>query len=207
MKVKGLKLGDVFRILDHHYYGPDRHFVRDRQYARPVSDLHARDIPLGNLADNRVEVVRPADSSPIRRFNHLLILAGGDVVLEYLGAWRVHRCEPGEKITTFILSASSLSASQVKVPTADTALGFVIAEGSKHLGRPPGSMILAYGGRAYARATGQEVTGKRTHGGYKRIVKVDGVLRLTIAGVLTLPGEPALYDIIQDHFGPTAAAH
>src|SRR3954451_5708931 len=79
---------------------------------------------------------------------------------------------------------------------------FTIVRGSQHLGRQPGTMIFAYKGRVYARATPEEVTGKKQTGGYKRVKVLDGAKRLIIWGLLTLPEEGALYDVIQDHFGP-----
>ena len=87
-------------------------------------------------------------------------------------------------------------------PTAETALLFGISVGSNHLGRPPGSDVIAYNGRVYGRATKKEVFGKSAHGGYKVVRNIDGAKRMIIAGLLGLPSEFALYDIIMEHFGP-----
>jgi hypothetical protein len=62
--------------------------------------------------------------------------------------------------------------------------------------------VFAYGGRLYARATKREVLGESKKGGYKRILMIDGAKRVVIAGLLTLPSEFALYDIIMEYFGP-----
>ena len=40
--------------------------------------------------------------------------------------------------------------------------------------------------------------------GYNRVQKIDGVRRMIIMGILVIPNEFALYDIIQEHFGPDA---
>jgi hypothetical protein len=123
------------------------------------------------------------------------------VQLEYLYPWRVRRATAEERHVTFVLNGGTFEKSVVDQPGEDTALPFTIVSGGKHLGRPGMSMIFAYKGRAYARATKLEVTGKRSMGGYKRTVREDGAQRLVIAGLLTLPEEGALHDVIQDHFG------
>ena len=68
--------------------------------------------------------------------------------------------------------------------------------------RPSGSEIVAYNGRVYGRATKKEVLGKAAMGGYKLVRNIDGAKRMIIAGLLTIPSEFALYDIIMEHFGP-----
>jgi hypothetical protein len=64
------------------------------------------------------------------------------------------------------------------------------------------SELFAYGGRVYARATNKEVLGKAQIGGYKRMRTIDGAKRLVIVGLLTVPSEFALHDIMMEHFGP-----
>ena len=56
-----------------------------------------------------------------------------------------------------------------------------------------------------ARATKKEVLGQSAMGGYKIVRKIDGARRIIIAGVLAIPDEFALYDIIIEHFGPGTA--
>ena len=152
------------------------------------------------LGDKPVEVVERLGD--IGRAEHLLILRGGAVVLEHLGYWQIHAHTPGDPLTEFVLTGSFFGASESEVPTAETAIGFGLLTGAKELGRAKGSEVFAYAGRVYARATNLDATGRRTTGAYKRLRTIDGVKRLVIAGLLTLPGEPALYDIIMEHFGP-----
>lgn len=155
---------------------------------------------IGRFGDRPVEVVERLGD--IGRAEHLLILRGGAVVLEFAGNWRVYSHTPGDPMTEFVLTGSNFGGSESEVPTAETAIGFALKTGASELGRPNGSEVFAFGGRVYARATNFDVTGKKTRGAYKRLRKIDGVQRLIIAGLLTLPGEPALYDIIMEHFGP-----
>jgi hypothetical protein len=97
--------------------------------------------------------------------------------------------------------------SPTDTPTDDTALAFAVGTGAKHLGRAKGSDVLAYKGRVYARATNRDVLGRATAGSYKRLKKIDGAKRLIIVGLLTIPNEFALYDIIMEHFGPDTVPH
>jgi hypothetical protein len=158
------------------------------------------------FAKKPVEIVKQPETGPIRRVGDVLFLSDGDVQLEYLYPWLVRRCEPGELLTRFVLHGHTFETSVVNAPSEDTALPFTIRHGGKHFGRPSSSMLFAYKGRVFARATIQEVRGPsaRNSGGYKDFVREDGARRLVIAGALTLPEEGALHDIIQDHFGPGA---
>jgi hypothetical protein len=155
-----------------------------------------------------IEVVERA--AEIHRAENTLVLRGGEVTLEYMGAWRIHRCTPGDPLTEIVLAAGTFSDSLEKTPTDETALAFMVGVGAKELDRPRGSELLAYGGRVYARATKAEVLAHNppatpvrrvSAGGYKRVRVIDGAKRVVIAGLLTVPGEPALYDIMMEHFG------
>lgn len=201
MTVKELNIGDVFRV------GGEAQLWRKTspRVARRVGptfeiEWQYRDIQLKTIRDARIEVVDRAGE--ICRAEHLLILRGGEVVLEHHGALRVHRCTPGDPLTEFVLAGSAFFSSHADAPTAETALLFGITVGSRHLGRPSGSDVIAYNGRVYGRATKKDVLGKSAMGGYKVVRTIDGAKRMIIAGLLGLPSEFALYDIIMEHFGP-----
>src|SRR5205807_10531643 len=117
-------------------------------------------------------------------------------------AFAVYRCTPGDKFTELVLTGKCFSDSKPDAATTDTALFFQIMAGGRALGRAPNSEVFAYRGRVYARATSREVTGKAALGSHKRVLKVDGVKRLSVAGLLNVPDDCALFDIIQDQFGP-----
>jgi hypothetical protein len=204
MKVKELQIGDVFRVIS----TPPEWVVSRLTWrkvtnhrAEAVAHLPARTLDLDGYAAAAVEVIERAEAAPIRRVGNTLVLKGGDVLLQYTGAWRVLRCTPKAMITEVVLSGSSLHRSETKAVDAATALHFEINSGARELGRPSRSTIFAYQGRVYGRATQYEILGKKGTGGYKRLVKVDGEQRLLIVGLLTIPDEGELYDIIQDHFG------
>jgi len=152
-----------------------------------------------------VEIVRLPETGAIRRVGDLLHLSEGDVQLEFLYPWLVRSATVEGKVTKFVLEGGTFEKSVVDESTEQTALPFTITRGSQHLGRPPSSMIFAYKGRVYARATQAEIHGQRRTGGWKRVKVLDGAPRLIIAGMLTLPEEGALHDVIQDHFGPGAS--
>jgi hypothetical protein len=205
MNFKDLNLGDVFKVTEHPgiVIRPERLWLKESSSrARVVGkEPGTQTLTAGDLRDAVIEVVAPADASPIRRFGDALILKGGDVVLTRLHPFRVYRCTPKETFIEFVLTGSSFSSSETNAQTPDTGLPFTIDRGARILGRgSSGSMIFAYRGRVYARATSQEITGKKTIGGYRRMLTVDGVKRLVIAGLLTVPEDGALYDIIQDQF-------
>jgi len=151
-----------------------------------------------------VEVVRQPDTSAIRRTGDVLCLSGGDVQLTYLYPWLVRGATVEDELTMFVLEGGTFEKSVVDEATEQTALPFTLSRGCQHLGRQPSTMIFAYKGRVYARATPEEVTGYKKTGGWKRVKVLDGASRLIIAGILTLPEEGALHDLIQDHFGPGA---
>ncbi|MBY0456446.1 MAG: hypothetical protein K2V38_03855 [Gemmataceae bacterium] len=197
MTFQELAIGDVFKV------------ARKDGLWRKVSPTRAH--VLGRRWDTRIdrafegktlEIVEKAPEADIRRMDNTLVLKGGEVTLDYYGSWTVYKCMPGEVYTEFTLTAQSFSGSRARVLTEDAAISFQITLGSKHLNRPGGSIVFAYRGRVYGRATNKEVFGQSKMGGYKVVAPVDGVKRMTIAGVLTIPGEFALYDIIQEHFGP-----
>jgi hypothetical protein len=150
----------------------------------------------------QVEVVRLPSTSAIRRAGDVLYLSEGDVQLEFLYPWLVRSADAEGKQTRFVLNGPTFEKSIVDAVSEETAIPFTLIKGSQHLGRPPSSMVFAYKGRVYARATGEEATGRPISGGYKRVVNREGANRLVIVGLLTLPEEGALYDVIQDHFGP-----
>ncbi len=195
MTVRELNIGDVFRVVgEEQLY---RKWSSDR--CRRAGTMHF-DHALSHFRDKAIEIVERAGE--ICRAEDTLILRGGEVTLEYRDALQVHRCTPGEPFTEIVFSGVSYWASRANRPTEQTALLFSVRSGAKHLNRPSGSEILAYNGRLYARATNKEVLGKRKVGGYKIVRNIDGAKRLVIAGLLTLPSEFALYDIIMEHFGP-----
>lgn len=207
MNFKDLNLGTVFKVINHPtiVIRPDRLWLKELPTrARLVSDHPGtRTLTTLELFGATVEVVEPVDAAPIRRLGDMLILKGGEVLLTRLPPVNIVRCTPGEKFTEFVLSGTSFSASETAAMTPDTAVPFSIGRGAQALGRRgSSSMIFTYRGRVYARATCHEVTGKTSRGSYKRFVTVDGVKRLAIAGMLTVPDDGALYDIIQDQFGP-----
>jgi hypothetical protein len=204
MNVKDLNVGDVFRITDH----PHVSFYEGRLYrkethnmARPVEGERWRTLDLGEFREAGIEVVERADTAAIRRSGETLILKGGDVLLERQRPFRVYRCTPKEQYVEFVLSGTSFVDSVADALTADSALPFIILAGGPGLGRPSGSMVFAYRGRVYARATNQDIRGKGKRA-YKRLAAIDGVKRLVIAGLLTVPDDGALFDIIQEQFGP-----
>jgi hypothetical protein len=209
MTFKELNLGDVFKVTDHSgmVVRPDRLWRKESPTrARVVGQVPGtQSLSAGELRDAVIEVVEHGDTSPIRRQDDMLILKGGDVVLTHQKPFRVYRCVPGEQFTEFILPDTSFYRSEAKVIGPDTALLFSITKGPQALGRKSSnSEVFAYGGRVYARATGQEVTGKKRVGGYKRLVTLDGAKRMVIAGLLTIPDDCALFDIIQEQFGAMA---
>ncbi len=202
MTVRDLNIGDVFQMAGGSH----------KQLWRKVSQTHARRVGarllserrnLRTFGDREIDVTERA--AEISRAENVLLLKGGEVTLTYHGPWRVHRCTPGDPLTEFVLSGGSFHASRAARPAEDTALAFSVATGGKHLNRPQGSDIFAYQGRVYARATNKEASSKKKTGGYRLVRNIDGVKRIVIAGLLVLPGESALYDIIMEHFGPDAA--
>ena len=201
MTVYEISVGTVFKVSgkrDLWVKATDRHF-------RKLEERGWQVYFYGSVGDSkRVEVLRQPDTSPIRRTGDVLYLSDGDVQLEYLYPWLVRGATAEGKLTTFVLEGGTFEGSVADEPTEDTALPFTLIRGSQHLGRPPSSMIFAYKGRVYARATQAEVHGRKHKGGYKRVKVLDGAPRLIIAGLLTLPEEGALHDLIQDHFGPGA---
>jgi hypothetical protein len=200
MTVKELKIGDVFRVVGK----PDLWRKETQRDAYPVTKKARRGKWLSMFSKKELELVERAETSEIRRVGNTLVLRNGEVLLKFEGAWAIFRCTPGEKFTEFVLASSNFMTSDTKQPTTETALGFTIIGGNRHLERPISSMIFAYKGRVYARATKEEATGKSGKGGYKKVLVIEKKSRLIIAGLLTLPGEAALYDIIQEHFGTVA---
>ena len=201
MTVKELNIGDVFRVVG----GETRWRKVSPNLAQRLGDLTGvawweRKPDLKTFRGKVIEVVERAGE--ICRVENILILRGGEVVLQFQQHLRIHRCTPGDPLTEFVLSGSSFAASKAPQPTAETALLFGITVGSAHLGRPGGTDVIAYNGRVYGRATKKEVLGKSAYGGYKLVRSVDGARRMIIVGLLTIPGEPALYDIIMETFGP-----
>jgi hypothetical protein len=200
MTVKELNVGDVFRVV-----GETQRWrkatPRDATMVRqPRGFLGVPVKPLGTFRDKEIEVL--ARAAEIYRDRNTLVLRGGEVILEFQHPVRVHRCTPGDPHTELILSGSSFSTSTAKQPTAETALLFSVTFGGNHLNRPSGSDLIAYNGRVYGRATKKEVLGESKMGGYRLLRNVDGAKRLVIIGLLTVPSELALYDIIMEHFGP-----
>jgi hypothetical protein len=199
-----VSIGTVFKIL-----GSDDLWIRAtekqlRKLPQPGFKIGAgwQTYSRDHVGRKQVEVVRLPETSAIRRAGDVLYLSEGDVQLEHLYPWLVRSATIEKKLTRFVLNGPTFEKSVVDAASEETALPFTIVRGSKHLGRPPSTMIFAYKGRVYARATAEEVTGRKTSGGYKRVLVLDGAKRLLIAGLLTLPEEGALYDVIQDHFGP-----
>jgi hypothetical protein len=205
MNVKDLQIGDTFRILGHPtvHYDPAQLWCKVRSGLAQAVDgrTPGRRLELGFLADAAIEVVARSDGASIRRAGSTLLLKDGDVLLEHLENWDVLRCTSGKKVIEFVLRGSTFYKSRPIAVSASTAIAFQINTGASALGRPRNSTIFAYQGRVYARATNEEVMGKKTTGGYKRSILVDGSKRLVIAGLLTIPDDAALHDIIQDHFG------
>ena len=209
MTVKELNIGDVFRVA-----GQKRLWRKTSQHEARLLDEKAGSLQAPGLATftapetstlaafggKKIEVVERAGE--ICRAENTLILRGGEVTLEHIGAWRIHRYTPGDPFTEFVLASYCFSTSRAKVPTDETALAFSVRAGAKELGRPKGSELFAYAGRVYARATNKEFLGRAKPGGYSLRRSIDGAPRLIIAGTLTIPGEFALYDIIMEHFGP-----
>jgi hypothetical protein len=205
--VKELQLGDVFRVIGEtkvwRKTGPNRVTqVGALTRGEALYPYAATKIFTGK----KLELIEKADTSEIRRMDDTLILRGGEVTLRFTGAWQVLQCNPDNAFTEFVLTSTTFSGSEPEEGkmSADTAFAFSIKSGGKHLGRPGGTDVFAYQGRVYGRATNKEVLGKSKYGGYKVLRKVDDVKRMVIAGVLTIPGEFALYDIMMEHFGPDA---
>jgi hypothetical protein len=202
MTVNDLNIGDVFRVLDHASVRPELHWRKETPtQARPAGlERHYGWLGLAGVKDCAVELVERASTAPIRRMGNSIVLRDGEIVLGGMTAFRVHRCTPGEKFTDIVLAGTSFGASRTHSNTPGAALGFVIKAGAKALGRPANSEVIAHAGRVYARATSKEVTGKARVGGYKRFALFDGVRRMVIAGLLVIPDDPALFDIIQEQF-------
>lgn len=199
MTVKELNVGDVFRAAGEPVlWRKESH--RQAYRVQPETPRWGRYRPLTQFKGEEVEVVERADTAPVRRMGNTLVLRDGEVLLQFTTAVAVYRVIPGEAFTEFVLTGSSFHASGVRAATDNVALLFSITAGSKHLNRPGNSDLIAHRGRLYGRATKKEVLGESKAGGYHRVTKIDGVPRKTIAGVLTIPDEPALYDIIQEHF-------
>jgi hypothetical protein len=200
MTVKELNVGDVFRVVGQTQLW--RKWPTEAHRLGDTTGLYRseREVKLSAFRGKEVEVVERV--SEICRVENRLILRGGEVVLSAQAPVRVHRCTPGDPTTEFVLSGSSFYASAVERPTAESALLFGIVFGSNHLNRPPGTDVIAYNGRVYGRATKKEVLGKSAYGGYKLVRNIDGAKRMIVAGLLTMPSEFALYDIIMEHFGP-----
>lgn len=199
MTVRELNIGDTFRVVGESVVWRKK----SPSLARRLSDVTGvnywnREHNLKVFSGKEIEVVERAGE--ICRAESTLILRGGEVTLEYHGAWPIYRFTPGDPFTEFALTSRMLSPADA--PTEDTALAFAVGAGAKHLGRAKGSDVLAYKGRVYARATNRDVLGKATTGSYKRLRKIDGENRLIIVGMLTIPNEFSLYDIIMEHFGP-----
>ncbi|MBY0456445.1 MAG: hypothetical protein K2V38_03850 [Gemmataceae bacterium] len=204
MTARELNIGDIFRVV-----GDKRLWRKDSATAaKPSGRPFVRATDLSAFTGKQIVVVDRADTSAIRRSENTLILRDGEVTLRHTGLWVVHSHTPGDPLTEVTLVADTFGASRVKVPTENTAIGFAVGTGAKEFGRPKGSEVFAYKGRVYARATNAEVaavkgtTARASTGGYKRLRTIDGKPRLIFAGLLNIPGEFALYDIIQEHFGP-----
>jgi hypothetical protein len=203
MNARDLNIGDVFKVTDHPdtYFDPKRLWRKEtNELIRAVTGDTRRTMRLSELSGGTIEVVERASPEAIRRAGNMLVLKGGDVLLEAQRPLRVIRLAPREKFFDLVLSAASLRASESNTITQDTALPFEIRTGAQVLNRPPRSTVLAYQGRVYGRATSEEVTGKKTTGGYKRMTVVDGIKRMTLTCVLTIPDDAALFDVIQDLF-------
>jgi len=173
MTVFEVSIGTVFK-----YAGSDQLWVRAtekhfRKVRKPGFKIGAG-WKVYHLRDKPIEVVRLPDTSPIRRAGDILFLSEGDVQLEYLYPWLVRGTTVEGKLTHFVLNGPTFEKCVVDAPSEETALPFTIVRGSQHLGRQPSTMIFAYKGRVYARATPEEVTGKKQTGGYKRVKVLDG---------------------------------
>jgi hypothetical protein len=196
--VNKLKIGDVFRVVGK----TDLWRKEIQKYAYSVAKTHILTAELEKFKDQQLEVVEPAATSEIRRAGRTLVLRSGEVLLQFTGAWLVHRFTPGEKTSEFALGGHTLFSSVVAEPTEETALSFLVVAGGKYLNRPNGTTIFAYKGRVYARATQVDMFGeKRSNVGFKQVRVIDHVRRVIITGILVVTGEFALYDIIQEHFG------
>lgn len=196
MTSRELHIGDVFHVA-----GQTRQWRKvGATTFHPVGWDKRWDEAVPSFVDKELELVSRVGE--IGRSGNLLILRGGAVTLGHIGNWKVLAHTPGDPLTEFVLTGGSFGASESRVPTAETAIAFAVQSGAKELGRSKGSEVFAYGGRVYARATKHDIRGQRGSGGYKRMRIIDGKGRLIIDGLLTLPGEPALYDIIMEHFGP-----
>lgn len=196
MTARELQIGDVFCLA-----GDPRQWRKTGPATFETVGWHRHwDERMPSFAYKEVELVSRVGE--IGRSGRMLILRGGAVTLEFRGNWRVYSHTPGDPLTQFVLTGDCFVASESRVPTADTAIGFAVRSGGKQLGRQKGTEVFAYGGRVYARATNLEARGVKKTGGYSLGRVIDGERRLIIAGLLTIPGEPALYDIIMEHFGP-----
>jgi hypothetical protein len=201
MKVSEAPLGTVFRMAGF----PGTWLKATDVHVRLLGVPGWQTKPLWMVGQKFAQNVEPPPPrSAICRLGDVLFLSEGDVRLEYLYPWAVIDVTAEQGHTRFVLRGSSFAKSLADEVTAEAALPFTITRGSQHLGRPSNSMIFAYKGRVYARATVKEMTGKSKVGGYKLTVTQGGEKRLLIAGLLTLPEEGALHDVIQDHFGPGA---
>jgi hypothetical protein len=208
MTVRDLNIGDVFRVAGQktlwRKVNPqearllDPNTVPLRAPGRAVFNAPKMST-LAAFSGQKIEVVERAGD--ICRAENTLILRGGEVTLEYIGAWLIHRHTPGDPFTEFVLVGSCFADSRVAVPTEESALAFKVGAGAKHLGRARGTELFAFKARVYARATNKEVLGRAKPGGYAHVKAIDGSRRLVIAGTLALPSEFALYDIIMEHFG------
>jgi hypothetical protein len=199
MTLGKLNIGDTFRVMG----GKQQWFKVSRTEAAKVGKNGQPGNSRCKLSDFRgkeIELVQEA--AEICRLGNLLVLRGGEVTLEYRYPLLVHRCTPGDPLTEIVFAGQSFPASRVKHPTPQTALMFVVRSGTKHLNRGTGSELFAYDGRVYIRATFEEVTGKAKPYGYQRGLVIDGARRVVIMGLLSLPSEFALYDIMMEHFGP-----
>ena len=210
MTVKELNVGDVFRVIgtDELWRKVSQHEVRRVATApalRAPGTAFNRLVVTGFAAFNGKEIEVTERAGEIGRAENTLILRGGEITLEYIGAWQVHSHSPGDPFTEFVLAAHSFYDTRAEVPTDETALAFSVRVGAKHFGRAKGSEVFAYRGRVYARATNREYLGKAKAGGYRLIRSIDGRRRMIIVGMLTVPSEFALYDIMMEHFGPDTA--
>jgi hypothetical protein len=200
MTVEELNVGDVFRVVGEKDLWRKANQREARQAEPPPGTRVCQWANLSTFRKKEIEVVERAPE--IHRSKNTLVLRGGEVTLDFIGAWRVHRCTPGDPLTEVALVTDTFMTSTADRPTEQTALAFRVGAGHQHLGRPSGSELFAFGGRLYARATKKDVSGPRGKGGYKTIRVIDGARRVVIFGLLVLPGEFALYDIIMEHFGP-----
>jgi hypothetical protein len=208
MTVRELNIGDVFQVVGEpglwrKVSGNEARSLDSNSVAlRAPGRVFAKPEVAGCAAFNGKEIEVVERAGEICRAENTLILRGGEVRLEYIGAWEIHSHTPGDPFTQFVLAGHCFSDSRAEAPTDETALAFSVRIGAKQFGRPRGTEVFAYRGRVYARATNREFLGKAKPGGYYLLRSIDGRRRLVIAGMLTIPGEFALHDIIMEHFGP-----